>query len=533
MSETVNPFRLEIYRNLFTSIAEEMGTVLRRTAYSPNVKERRDYSCAVFDGLGQLVAMGDHMPVHLGSMPLSVRAALDAFTLGPEDVVILNDPFAGGTHLPDITLIAPVFEPSDQFSQAVFHVVCRAHHSDVGGMSPGSMPLSQEIFQEGIRIPPLKLYQSGRLNRDLVRFLLYNVRTPVEREGDLAAQIGSLKVGQRRLLGLVEKNGRGELERYMEALQDYAERRMKRIISEIPDGRYEAQDFLDDDGVASSPSGNRSIGIKVAVEVKGESLKIDFTGSAPQVKGSVNAVYAIALSAVYYVLRCLAPEAVPSSAGLIRPVTVVAPHGSVVNAAFPAATAAGNVETAQRIVDVLLRALFSALPEQIPAASSGTMNNLSVGGIQPANGEPFSYYETIGGGMGASPGKNGDSGIHTHMTNSLNTPIEALERYFPVRVKEYRLRRGSGGKGKFQGGDGIIRSLEMLADCQVTVISERRQHSPYGLKGGHSGRLGANYLIVHDRRKKLPGKFSISLSKGQVISMHTPGGGGWGPAGRR
>ena len=523
MKEQPHPVKLEIYRNLLASSAEEMGTALRRTAYSPNIKERRDYSCAVFDGQGQLVAMGDHMPVHLGSMPLSVRAAIDRLSLGPGDIGIVNDPFAGGTHLPDITLIMPVYEPSDGFSQPVSYVACRAHHSDVGGMSPGSMPLSWEVFQEGIRIPPLKLYHRGRVDGDLLRLLLSNVRTPVEREGDLAAQVGSLKIGEKRVLGLVEKNGRPEVEVYMEALQSYAERRMRQLLSEIPDGHYHGEDFLDEDGIEAGP-----IKIKVALEVSAGRLRVDFSGSAPQVRGNLNAVYAITLSAVYYVLRCLAPEEIPNSSGLLRPVQVVAPSGTVVNADYPAATAAGNVETSQRIVDVLLKALSQALPDRIPAASSGTMNNLSLGGIHPATSQPFAYYETIGGGMGASPGIAGDSGVHTHMTNSLNTPIEAFEPYFPLRVREYRLRTRSGGRGQSHGGDGIVRCLEALVPCQVTIVSERRKIAPYGLQGGNSGRKGMNYLIVRGRRKKLPGKVSVALSKGEMVCLETPGGGGWG-----
>lgn len=524
----IHPVQLEIYRNLFTSIAEEMGTVLRRTSYSPNIKERRDYSCAVFDAEGQVLAMGDHMPVHLGSMPLSVQAAIRTYQLRPGDVVLLNDPFSGGTHLPDITAIAPVFERDDGVSP-IFYCASRAHHSDVGGMAPGSMPLSRDIFQEGVRIPPLRLYQNGKLNRGLLRFLLHNVRTAVEREGDLAAQVGSLRVGQKRLLELLQKAGRQEVLNYVTALHEYAEKTMARVIADIPNGRYEAEDFLDDDGVETSPRAE-SVRLRVAVEVEGERMHIDFSGTDPQVRGCLNAVYAVTVSAVYYVLRCLAPEEVPTSAGLLRPIELKVPEGSVLNARFPAATAGGNVETSQRIVDVLLKALAQALPQQIAAASSGTMNNLSVGGIHPATGQPFTYYETIGGGMGASPERDGDSGIHTHMTNSLNTPIEAFERYFPIRVREYRIRQGSGGSGRFRGGNGIVRTLEMLTDCQVTLLSERRRHAPYGLEGGGSGKKGLNTIQIQGRRKRIGGKASISLSQGDQITIETPGGGGWGKA---
>ncbi len=526
MTEQIHPIQLEIYRNLFTSVAEEMGTVLKRAAYSPNIKERRDYSCAVFDGRGGLVAMGDHMPVHLGAMPLSVRAALDAFALRPGDVVVLNDPFSGGTHLPDITMIQPVFaEPAA--SEPLFLVAARAHHSDVGGISPGSMPLSRDIFQEGLRIPPLKLYEAGRLNRGALRLILHNVRTPIEREGDLAAQVAALGAGAKRLSQLAAKNGEGQLRLYMGALQDYAERMLTEVIRGMPEGRWEAEDFLDDDGTESrGPS--RGIKIRVAVEVAGGRIKIDFEGTDPQVEGCLNAVEAITLSAVHYVMRCLAPSDAPSSSGLMRPVEVRAPAGTVVNASFPAATAAGNVETSQRIVDVLLRALAEALPDRIPAASAGTMNNLTLGGVDPATGRPFSYYETMGGGMGASPQGHGDSGVHTHMTNSLNTPVEALERYFPIRVREYRLRQGSGGRGQYNGGDGLVRCLEALCDCEATLLSERRNNAPYGLQGGRPGKKGLNHLAVRGRRKRIPGKASLRLSRGDVLCVETPGGGGWG-----
>ena len=530
VAKRIHPVRLEVYRHLLTSVPEEMGTVLHRTAYSSNVRERRDYSCALFDSKAQLVAMGDHMPVHLGSMPMSVQAALAHERLQPGDVVILNDPFAGGTHLPDLTMVAPVFEPSDGFARPVFYVAVRAHHADVGGMSPGSMPLSRDVFQEGIRIPPSKLYRRGRLNVDLLRLLLSNVRTPLEREGDLAAQVGSLRVGDKRLRALVEKNGRAEVERYCRALQDYSAKIMRQTIRRIPDGRYTAEDLLDE---ADPGKGSEPVPIRVGIRVTRNSMKIDFAGSAPQMPGCLNAVRAVTRSAVYYVLRCLAPDYAPASAGLMRSVRVSTPPGSVVDARFPAATAGGNVETSQRIVDVLLRALAEALPDQIPAASSGTMNNISIGGLHPDTGKPFSYYETIGGGMGAGPSGHGTSGVHTHMTNSLNTPIEALEYDFPLRVREYRLRSGSGAKGRYRGGDGIVRTLEALTDCTTTILSERRVNPPYGLNGGETGKKGRNYLVDRGRRRNLPGKVSLQLTAGQAVRIETPGGGGWGKRSKR
>jgi N-methylhydantoinase B len=525
MKKGIDPIQLEVFRNLFKSAAEEMGAVLRRTAYSPNIKERRDYSCAVFDSRGEVVAMGDHMPVHLGSMPLSVRAAVGSFRLQPGDLVILNDPFSGGTHLPDITIVLPVFGKTRRRTP-LFFVASRAHHSDVGGMSPGSMPLSSEIFQEGIRIPPVKLYQAGGLNKGVLRLLLTNVRTPVEREGDLAAQVASVRVGENRLLELVAKYGVSTLGRYVSALHEYSQRMMEEVISSIPKGVYVAEDFLEGDGTGRSS--REPIKIRVSIRVGKRDLAIDFAGSSPQVSGNLNAVRAITQSAVHYVLRCLAPSDIPNTAGLMRPVRLEMPEGTVINASYPAATAAGNVETSQRIVDTLLRAFSEALPNVVPAASSGTMNNLAIGGIHLDTGKPFSYYETIGGGMGAGPGGDGDSGIHTHMTNSLNTPIEALEPYFPFRLREYRLRSRSGGRGKYRGGNGIIRTFELLGDCEVTILSERRTHSPYGLRGGTTGKKGLNSLIRRGRRQRLPGKASLRASSGDILSIETPGGGGWG-----
>jgi len=523
----VDAAELEIFKNLFHSTAEEMGAALRRSAFSPNIKERRDYSCAVFDGQARVVAMGDHMPVHLGSMPMSVAAALNALELGPGDIAMLNDPYAGGTHLPDITLAMPIWGGSAGGKRGktppTFYVANRAHHADVGGAQPASMGLSQEIYQEGLRIPPVALARGGKIQGDVLSILLANVRTPREREGDLMAQVAACRLGERRLQELLERYGAARTGFYLEALQSYSARLMKEALAEIPAGTYTAEDFLDDDGQSAEP-----VRLRVAIKLRGGRATVDFQGTSPQCGGCVNAVFAITYSAAFYVFRCLLGENVPACAGLMDPIEVRAPEGSVVNARPPAAVAAGNVETSQRIVDVLLRALAQALPQRIPAASSGTMNNLSFGGMDPRTGEPFAYYETIAGGMGARPSADGLSGVHTHMTNSLNTPIEALESAYPVRVRRYSLRRGSGGEGKFRGGEGIVREIEFLTEVRGSILSDRRRFSPYGLAGGKPGRPGKNQLTVQGRRRKLPGKAAFSVPSGSVLKIETPGGGGWG-----
>jgi N-methylhydantoinase B len=528
-----DPIELEIFKNLYHSIAEEMGAALRRTAFSPNIKERRDYSCAVFDGAGQVVAMGDHMPVHLGSMPMSVRAAIDAGAMSAGDIVMLNDPFRGGTHLPDITLVAPVYARSrkNKGSGPDFYVASRAHHADVGGAYPGSMGLCREIYQEGVRIPPVQLMRAGAMNRDVLAMLLNNVRTPEEREGDLGAQIAACHTGADRLREVCSRYGVERTKRAAADLLQYSEELMRAFLANVPPGEYGAEDFLDSDGVSE-----RAVKIAVAIRVGSATrdagrpmVTVDFTGSDPQVEGSINAVAAITYSACFYVFRCLLAEDVPAAAGLMQPINVIAPEGTVVNARPPAAVAGGNVETSQRIVDVLLRALAQAVPDRIPAAASGTMNNLTIGGIDPRSGNPFTYYETIAGGMAARPGKPGVSGVHTHMTNSLNTPAEALEYAYPLRVRSYSLRPGSGGNGKFRGGDGIVREIEVLTDCEVTLLADRRSRGPWGLAGGGDGAAGTASIIRRDGSvQKMPGKFSSRLSGGERIRIETPGGGGWG-----
>ena len=552
-----DPVELEVFKNLYHSIAEEMGAALRRTSFSPNIKERRDYSCAVFDSEGQVIAMGDHMPVHLGSMPMSVAAAMDQCELEPGDVVMLNDPFRGGTHLPDITLVMPVYVTSAEsggrgrppYTKPDFYVASRAHHADVGGAYPGSMGPCREIYQEGFRIPPVKIMRGGKLVADVLALLLSNVRTPEERQGDLGAQIAACQTGAQRLREICARYGIARARQAAADLLLYSEEMMRAFLRTIPPGHYRAEDFLDNDGVEDKP-----VRIAVTIQVAAASARkspvetrlaaspsvsrrkqqpahvtIDFTGSDPQVQGAINAVEAITYSACFYVFRCLLREDVPATSGLMRPIRVIAPSGTVVNAKPPAAVAGGNVETSQRIVDVLLKALAQAMPDRIPAAASGTMNNLTIGGFDPRSGEPFAYYETIAGGMGARPTEDGVSGVHTHMTNSLNTPAEALEYAYPIRLRQYSLRSKSGGAGLHTGGEGIVREIEVLTDAQVTLLADRRSRGPYGLAGGADGAPGRTLIIRNDgSAEEIPGKTSVRLRSGERVRIESPGGGGWG-----
>jgi N-methylhydantoinase B len=540
-----DPIELEVFKNLYHSIAEEMGAALRRTSFSPNIKERRDYSCAVFDSEGRVIAMGDHMPVHLGSMPMSVAAAIEHCALERGDIVMLNDPFRGGTHLPDITLVMPVYVKKIKGSgrgrplhstTPDFYVASRAHHADVGGTYPGSMGPCREIYLEGLRIPPVNIMRAGKIVGDVLALLLNNVRTPDEREGDLGAQIAACQTGAQRLTEICARYGIARTKRAAGNLLDYSEEMMRSFIASVPPGVYQAEDFLDDDGVEDKPVRiavtlrvRQSRGKSAAGKRQPPAITIDFTGSDQQVQGAINAVEAITVSACFYVFRCLLREDVPAAAGLMRPIEVIAPPGSIVNARPPAAVAGGNVETSQRIVDVLLKALAQAIPDRIPAAAAGTMNNLTIGGIDPRSGEPFAYYETIAGGMGAHPGTDGVSGVHTHMTNSLNTPAEALEYAYPVRLRRYSLRPGSGGRGRYTGGDGIAREIEVLTDAQVTVLADRRSRGPYGLSGGSEGAPGRTIIVRRDgSEEELPGKASVRLRSGDRVRVESPGGGGWG-----
>jgi N-methylhydantoinase B len=552
-----DPTTLEIYRALYTSVAEEMGIALKRTAFSPNIKERRDYSCAVFDSRARVIAQGDHMPVHLGSMPMAVSAALSEIDIQPGDIIALNDPFAGGTHLPDVTLIMPVVNgqwlvvsetrnkkqskvenkrktsgrqqwmpplSTDHGPPAtLFYVANRAHHADIGGASPGSMGMATDVYGEGLRIPPVRLVRGGRMDAEMMRLLLANVRGAGERRADFEAQMGSLQTGAARLLEIVERRGLAEASLYAEHLIAYSARMMRRAIGEIPDGEYVGEDALDDDGVAGE-----AVRIRARVTIKGERAHVDFTGSAPQVAGAINAVEAITVSAVAYVFRCLVGADVPASAGLMLPIEVFAPKGSIVNAAHPAAVAGGNVETSQRIVDVLLRALALALPDRIPAASQGTMNNLTIGGFDPRTNREFAYYETVAGGMGARPLLDGMSAVHTHMTNSLNTPAEALEYAYPLRVRAYSIRKNSGGRGRSCGGCGVIREIETLVPARMSLLADRRTLAPYGLDGGADGKVGRDFLIHKNHARRIASKGSWQLEAGMRVRIETPGGGGHG-----
>ena len=516
----VNPILLEVFKNRFASISEEMGVTLTRTAFSPNIKERRDLSCAVFDHTGDMVAQAAHIPVHLGSMPMSVKAAIESVKWEKGDMVILNDPFKGGTHLPDITLVSAVFAKNED---PVFFVANRAHHADVGGMTPGSMPLSTSIFQEGLIIPALKLVEKGTIDKKIMSFLLNNVRTPVEREGDFAAQIMANITGVRRTEELIAKYSIEKTRFYAGALMDYAEQLTRKTIQEIPDGIYTFEDYMDDDGISA-----RNIKLQVKIMIYNDTATLDFRGCDPQVHGSINAVYAITLSAVLYVFRSLVSTDIPTNAGCMRPIRVLTQKGTIVDACFPAAVAGGNVELSQRIVDVVLGALSQAVPDKIPAASQGTMNNVTVGGVDSRNNRPFAYYETIAGGLGASSEGDGESAVHCHMTNTLNTPVEALEYSYPFLVKEYSIRRKTGGNGRHKGGDGIVREIELLSDAEVTVLSERRKIPPYGLFGGKPGAVGKNIIFRKKLQEQKAGKFSVSLNKGDCIRIETPGGGGYG-----
>jgi N-methylhydantoinase B len=514
---SVDPVTLEVLRHALEGVADEMGAVLRRTSYSPNIKERADCSAAVFSPDGDLVAQAEHIPVHLGSMPASVRAAIDAFPdLERGDQVFLNDPFAGGTHLNDVTLVAPVFAGAG----LVGYVANRAHHTDVGGIAPGSIPAgATHIDQEGVRVPPTMLHRGGVVVPDAFEAFVSASRTRAEREGDLHAQAGANARGVVRLVELAEAYGTELLFEAERALADYADARVLAALDALPRGTWSFVDYLDDDGAGSGP-----IGIRCTLRITADGVEVDFGGSDAQVHGNVNAVEAVTYSAACFVLRCLMPGDVPVNAGCWRRLRVIAPPGTVVNARPPAAVGAGNVECSQRICDAIFGAFAQAAPDMVPAASQGTMNNVLVGGTSD-DGRPFSYYETIAGGAGGAPWGPGASGVHTNMTNTRNTPIEALEHAYPFRALTYELRDGSGGDGLHRGGDGVVREVELLApDAVLTLQCDRRLRGPWGLAGGGDGRPGED--VVHG--SVVPGKTVRHLERGDRVRTQTPGGGGWG-----
>jgi N-methylhydantoinase B len=508
--------RLSVWDSLLASVADEMGIALGLTGHSPNIRERRDYSCAVFDAAGEMVAQAAHIPVHLGAMPEAIRAVQSLAPWREGDVAIVNDPYLGGTHLPDVSLIAPVFWEGE----VVAFVSNRAHHADIGGMTAGSMPISTELHQEGVIIPPLRLFDAGVRNEGLFALILRNTRTPDERRGDFDAQMAAIRTGERRLHALFERYGRQEVFAMMAALQDYAERLTRAAIETIPPGRYEADDVME-------LSGGRLIPVRVAVSVKGSDITFDFTGTAPDQDASINAVAAVTRSAVAYVVRCLLPLGSPSNAGCFRPITTILPEGSLVNASAGRAVSAGNVETSQRVTDVCIRALAQALPNVLPASSAGSMTNFTFGGRR-RDGSTFAYYATIPGGAGAGPHGPGADAIQTHMTNTANTPAESIEAVLPVRLWKYSVRRGSGGAGRHRGGDGAVMEVEFLEPADVAIVGDRRYAGAPGLLGGEAGLPGRTTLVSGGVSVILEGSFQRRVEAGERLRIETPGGGGWG-----
>ena len=518
MAQGMSPVQLSIFTHRLSGICDEMGAVLRRSAFSPNIKDRLDFSCAVFDRDGQLCAQAAHIPVHLGSMAFAMADVVSACDWQADTLMVLNDPYLGGTHLPDVTVIAPVFA-GDGSGPCAF-AVTRAHHANIGADTPGSMPVSTSLEQEGVVIAPTWLCRGRQWNLALASQLtgetvLKQAPLHAPRFADFAAQASAARVGARRLATLLEEMTPAVMQQALDALNAYGERLARQSISAIPDGCYRFEDVMDDDG-----QGHQDLPICVQVTVSGSDVTVDFAGTSDQVPGNINAPLSVAAAAVYYVFRCLMPADAPACAGLFRPIALTAPEGSLVNARRPAALAAGNVETSMRLVDAVLGALAAAVPQRIPAASHGSMNNLAMG----ARGEQgWDYYETAGGGLGAHAGGDGLDGVQAHMTNTLNTPVESLESHYPLRVHRYRIRRGSGGAGRHRGGDGLVRELEVLAPATFTVLTERRRHAPWGLAGGKPGASGRNLL----NGQPLPAKTTGTLVPGDRLTLETPGGGGY------
>jgi N-methylhydantoinase B/oxoprolinase/acetone carboxylase alpha subunit len=503
---SLDPGALQVLLSRLAGVADEMSAVLRRAAFSPNIKERADCSAALFSPSGELLAQAENIPVHLGSMPASVAAAIAVGPVGPDEHVVVNDPYAGGTHLNDITVVSPSYAGG----RLVGWVATRAHHADVGGSAPGSLPAdAHDVYAEGLRLPPV------RLTPEVRALVLANSRTPDERGGDLDAQVGANRVGAARLAALADQP-------LAEAL-DYGERRMRAVLADLPDGTWTFTDVLDSAGPA--PDQQVASSLRVGVTITGDTVTFDFTGTDPQVSGSVNAVEAVTVSAVSYALRAATDPTLPANGGVLRPVRVVAPEGTLVNARPPAAVGAGNVEVSQRVADACLGALAQVAPDRVGAASQGTMNNLVLGN------DRWVYYETVAGGQGGRPFRRGMSGVHTQMTNTRNTPVEALERAYPLRVRRLRLRRGSGGDGLHPGGEGIERDLEVLEPATLSLVTERRVSRPWGLAGGGPGAPGENWLLPggdEQRAERLPDKVTVRLDAGDVVRVRTPGGGGWG-----
>ena len=519
-------FQISLFERLFASIAQEMGITLQRSSFSPNIKERRDFSCAVFDRQGRIISQAEHIPVHLGAMPMSVAAAMELFErdpAAPGDLVILNDPYRGGTHLPDITTVSPIYVATATGPEMFGYAATRAHHADVGGMSPGSMAIAREIYQEGLIIPPVKLVRSGIVDAGMMDLITRNVRTPDERRGDLTAQLAAHRVADRRTADIADRYGLARLLTISGELIAYSNRLARARIARLPHGSFAFSDCLDDDGVSE-----QSIPIAVRVTIGPDGLEFDFAGTSGPVVGSLNAPASVARSAVYYVLRCIVGMDVPANDGLYSAVSIHVPEASLLDPQIPRPVAGGNVETSQRVVDVLWGALAQALPDLVPAAGQGTMNNVTLGGYDHLRGRPFAYYETMGGGSGGGPRRSGASGIHVAMSNTWNSPVEALEHALPVQVERYALRPGSGGKGAHPGGMGLRRDIKVLTETVVTLLGERRRHRPWGLAGGGPGELGSDYLRRDGKWEPVPAKASITLQAGEVISLRSPGGGGWG-----
>ncbi|MDG5778470.1 hydantoinase B/oxoprolinase family protein [Haloarculaceae archaeon H-GB2-1] len=526
----VDSVTLEVTRNAAIAVCEEMNANLIRTGYSPNIKERRDCSCALFDANAEMISQAENMPVHLGAMPFSVKAAIDRFppeTLSPGDAVLLNDPFYGGAHLPDLTLVTPVFHDG----KLIAFAANRAHHADIGGSHAGSVSAdSTEIYQEGLRIPPVKLFQKGEPNDAIFEMILSNVRTPDERRGDLRAQEAANETGKRRFTELAEKYGTEQLDAALEEIKDYSERRMRSEIEQLPDGTYEFADVLDDDG-----AGNTDLPIEAAVTVDGDEVHVDFTGTAAQTDGPINAVFAVTASATYYAVRCVTDPDIPPNHGCYRPINITAPEGTIVNPEPPAAVVGGNLETSQRVTDVVLGAFGEVVPERVVAGSQGTMNNITFGGMDPRDDSPYAFYETQGGGFGGRAGKDGIDGVHVHMSNTMNTPAEVLETAYPLRVTRYQLRPDSGGAGEFRGGMGLRRDIQVRGhEATFSLLADRHDHQPYGLVGGEDGGSGSAVRIDPDGTEhRLPQKSTHHLPPETIVSIRTPGAGGYGDPGDR